>query len=109
MIWDDLQLLEECDTESAAEKILAKMNRRVQMATREELFDPSYLYTIEYRQKVGSEVTLKKFQVVANSWGWKDRHKWFYAHTPAGESVKIAEFYCDKEDFIQQTSRLCNM
>jgi hypothetical protein len=108
MIWDELKLLEECDSESAAEQILAKLSRRAQLATREELFDPSYLYTIEYRKRVGGSEKVEKFQVVANSWSWKDRHKWFFVHTPASEAVKVAEFYCDKEDFIQQTCRMCS-
>jgi len=102
MMWDEIKLLEECEP-SAAEGILAKVAQRGRIT--EINRPPQYLYTIEYMQ----HKSVKKFQCVAEFWGWKDRHKIFQIRKPGGAILTVAEFYCPKEDFIQQTSRLCNM
>jgi hypothetical protein len=100
-MWDEIQLLEECEP-SDAEGILSKIRRKALDLAHDG--NPSYLYTI-YFLDCGVR---KRWQAVADGWYWKERHKIFYVQV--GENkVEVSSFYCDKENFISQDSRLCNM
>lgn len=81
---------------------LLKRNKRKAQLSAEAGVSPANMYTITYFK----DKKVVEWACVAHGWDWKDRHKRFYLVKPEGGKEYIAEFYCDKKDFISQQARL---